>query len=192
MEGLVAALSDQLSRLDASGRRGLAIVDEAQNLSPEALRQLLRLAAVQPARGSPLQVLLSGQPGLRARVMSAVQEEGREPVCLFCHVGPLGAGETRFYIEHRLQRLGGPNAPRITASAYEEIQRASGGIPRRINRLCDRVLLPAYLAGQRDIDAAGVRQVDADLRQELGDPGGIEPRTARHRRACTAGADVAS
>jgi len=170
MDGLVAALSEELSRLGDSGRRGLAIVDEAQNLSLEALRQLLRLAVVQPARGAPLQVLLSGQPGLRARVMNAVQEEGREPVCLFCHVGPLGASETRSYIEHRLQRLGGPNAPRITAGAYEEIQGASGGIPRRINRLCDRLLLAAFLAARRDIDAAGVRQIDADLRQELGDP----------------------
>jgi type II secretory pathway predicted ATPase ExeA len=168
--GLEAALGAHLSKLGAAGRRGLAIVDEAQNLPPDALRQLLRLSTLRPAAGAPLQLLLSGQPGLRARLLNTAADEMGQPVCLFCHVGPLDAVETRSYIEHRLQRLGAASAPAFSAAAFEAIHRATGGIPRRINRLCDRVLLAAYLANRRDIDDAMVAKVDADLRQEFGDP----------------------
>jgi type II secretory pathway predicted ATPase ExeA len=168
--GLEAALDAHLSKLGAAGRRGLAIVDEAQNLPPDALRQLLHLSTARPAAGAPLQLLLSGQPGLRGRLLNTAMDEIVQPVCLFCHVGPLDGVETRSYIEHRLQRLGAAGAPAFSAAAFEAIHRATGGIPRRINRLCDRVLLAAYLANRRDIDDQTVAKVDADLRQEFGDP----------------------
>jgi hypothetical protein len=92
----------------------------------------------------------------------------RQRVIASCHLGALNAADTRSYIEHRLNRAGWMGDPGLSDGAFEEIHRHSGGIPRRINSLCSRLLLLAYLEESHAIDQEAVGNVARELMAELG------------------------
>ena len=83
-------------------------------------------------------------------------------------MGPLGAGDTRLYIEYRLKQVGWHDDPHIADGAFEEIYRCTSGIPRRINSLCSRLLLLGFLDQSHEISAAMVVGVAGELANELG------------------------
>jgi type II secretory pathway predicted ATPase ExeA len=164
------------ARLRASGRRTVAIVDEAHNLLPDALAALVELASVPPGSAAPLELVLVGQPELRHR-LPPDRADPRQPVRISCHIAPLSEDETRAYTEHRLRRAGWTGPLPFADDAYASIHGVARGVPRRINRLCDRLLLAAYVGERQVIDAALVAQTRAELDAELG-PVKTVPRRA--------------
>jgi general secretion pathway protein A len=166
---LIASLEGFLTALAAKGRRALLIVDEAQNLKHEAVEELRMLSNFQLGNHALLQSFLIGQPELRTLLQSKSMEQLRQRVIASCHLGPLDQAETRAYIEHRLHRVGWKDSPSFTDDAFDAIHRWTGGVPRRINRLCNRLFLAAFLSGKDAISAETVDQTAGELRSEIGE-----------------------
>ncbi len=165
--GLLLALETFLVSVAADGRRALLIVDEAQNLSPAAVEELRMLSNFQLEDHALLQSFLVGQPEFRDIMQSGEMQQLRQRVIASYHLGPLDAQETRAYIEHRLVRVGWNRDPDFEPGAFTVIYGFTGGIPRRINTLCDRLLLGAYLAERHTISEADVREVIEELKEEF-------------------------
>lgn len=145
------------------GKRCLLVVDEAQNLTPRAVEELRMLSNFQYESQALLQSFLVGQPEFRAIMLSPQMEQLRQRVIAACHIGPLDPGETRDYIQHRLKCAGSTGEPTFDDDAYDAIYKASGGIPRRINAICDRLLLAGFLADKKNISRADAEEVAAEL-----------------------------
>jgi putative secretion ATPase (PEP-CTERM system associated) len=148
------------------GKRCLLIVDEAQNLSARAVEELRMLSNFQFSNQSLLQTFLVGQPEFRGILQKPEMEQFRQRVAATCHIGPLDEDETRAYIEHRLKCAGSSGKPTFDADAFPTIFKASQGIPRRINSLCDRLLLLGFMAGRTHLSLADVTEVLRDIAQE--------------------------
>jgi general secretion pathway protein A len=167
---LIASLEAFLTGLAAKGRRALLIIDEAQNLRHEAVEELRMLSNFQLGKYGLLQSFLVGQPELRGLLQSKSMEQLRQRVIASCHLGPLDQAETRAYIEHRLRRVGwNGETPKFEAGALDRIHYWTGGVPRKINRQCNRMLLGAFLANAGSISLALVDETATELRNEIGE-----------------------
>lgn len=150
-----------------AGRRVVLIIDEAQNLSPGSVEELRMLSNFQ-SNGMPLlQIFLVGQSELRATLLSSGFEQLRQRVIATYHLNPLDEDETQAYIEHRLSRVEWAGDPEFTDSGFQAIFAATDGIPRRINNLCDRLLLYAFLEDLHQIDAETVTTVAEEIGSEF-------------------------
>lgn len=167
---LLMALEAYLVSHASQGKRCLLIVDEAQNLTPRAVEELRMLSNFQHGQQALLQTFLVGQPEFRDILQSASMQQLRQRVTASCHIGPMDAQETQGYIEHRLRRAGSNGRPSFDGPAFEAIFHASGGIPRRINLLCDRLLLSGFFGGKDAFGAAEVREVVGELQGESASP----------------------
>ncbi len=147
-------------------RRALLVVDEAQNLSFESLEELRMLSNFQSDGQALLQVFLLGQPQFRRTLANPDLDQFRQRVIASYHLGPVSAEETEEYVRHRLGSVDWSNDPEISNDAFSEIYKFSGGIPRRINLLCSRLLLYGFLEEIHHLDAAAVVQVADDLQNE--------------------------
>lgn len=163
---VLLALEGFLVSVTASGKRALLIVDEAQNLTPRAVEELRMLSNFQLEDHALLQSFLIGQPEFRETMQSEHMQQLRQRVIATYHLGPMDAEETRAYIEHRLKRVGWRGDPRIEPSAHAAIFAFSGGVPRRINTLCDRLLLASFLSERRVIADPQVDEVVREIREE--------------------------
>jgi putative secretion ATPase (PEP-CTERM system associated) len=150
----------------AEGKRTLLVVDEAQNLSPPALEELRMLSNFQAGDRPLLQSFLLGQEEFRKTLQANNLEQLRQRIIAAYHLTPLDVDETKEYIEHRLRLVGWTGDPMFTDTAYADIHRDSYGIPRRINALCDRLMLFSYLEQRHDLDEKVVQQVVAELQEE--------------------------
>ncbi len=167
---LIASLEAFLTGLAAKGRRALLIIDEAQNLRHEAVEELRMLSNFQLGKYGLLQSFLVGQPELRGLLQSKSMEQLRQRVIASCHLGPLDQAETRAYIEHRLRRVGwNGETPKFETGALDRIHYWTGGVPRKINRQCNRMLLGAFLANASSISLALVDETATELRNEIGE-----------------------
>jgi general secretion pathway protein A len=167
-DALASTLLRFLIKLDKQGRRGVLVIDEAQNLHAEALVPLMQLVARQTPRRLPLQVCLAGQPELKTRIDSAAGQSLRHLIAASCVLGPLEREEIGAYIEQRLRRVGWNGTPRFEAGAFDEIFRRTNGIARRINLLCHRLLLSCTLARETTIGVDKVAEVARNLCTEIG------------------------
>lgn len=152
----------------SQGKRCLLVVDEAQNLSPKAVEELRMLSNYQLGNQSLLQSFLVGQPEFREILQRPEMEQFRQRVAATCHIGPLDFDDMQHYIEHRLRRAGSTGKPEFDADALDAIYQASQGIPRRINTLCDRLLLLGFLAGRTRLTVADVAEVVKEFTGEVG------------------------
>ena len=167
---LEAFLVTQISQ----GKRCLLIVDEAQNLTARAVEELRMLSNFQFGKQALLQTFLVGQPEFREILQNPNMQQLRQRVTATCHIGPMDKDETRGYMEHRLKCVGSQGRPSFDGAAYEAIHKASGGIPRRINSVCDRLLLLGFLGEKDIITSDDVDEVVAELHEESG--GSSDPR----------------
>ena len=151
----------------ATSRRCLLIVDEAQNLSFPALEELRMLSNLTVEGRTPLQTVLLGQPQFRRLLASPDLDQLRQRVLTSYHLGPLSQAETRAYIEHRLHAVGWAGDPHWDEAAFEAVFTHTGGIPRRINRLCSRVLLYGVLEEAHDITGDVVDATATELAHDL-------------------------
>ena len=166
---LLAQLEAYLVSLVPKGKRALLIVDEAQNLAPEAVEELRMLSNFQLKDRALLQSFLVGQPELRQLMRSSSMQQLRQRVIASYHLGPLDGDETRAYIEHRLKHVGWKNDPTFQNEVFGRIHEFTGGVPRRINTLCTRMLLASFLSEKHAISVADVEQVIAELAEEFGE-----------------------
>lgn len=182
---LLATLEAFLTSLVGQNKRALLVVDEAQNLTPRALEELRMLSNFQFGDRALLQSFLVGQPELRQLLRAPTMEQLRQRVIASYHLGPLAPEETAAYIQHRLHHVGWTDDnPAIEPAAYTAIHAATGGIPRKINTLTNRLLLSAFLAEKREITGADVEAVTREITGELGASSrkpvsGIAPELAR-------------
>ena len=148
-------------------KRCLLVVDEAQNLPARSIEELRMLSNFQIGNKALMQVFLLGQEQFRVMLDSPQFEQLRQRVIADYHLQPLDAEETRRYIEARLQHVGWQNDPQFDAGAYAKIFEYTGGLPRRINMFCDRLLLFGYLEGLHTLTHATVCSVIAELHNEF-------------------------
>ena len=179
-------LQNFLTSLTQDGRRAVLIVDEAQNLHRSAFEWLVQMEKGKVVGRAPLKICLVGQPELRDLVASGDLLALRERVSAQCHLGPLGLNETGAYIRHRLAKVGWSGVPSFEPGAFEEIHRWTGGIPRRINLLCNRLMLSRFLSSQVKIDVEAVAATAQDLRAEIGDTSAAPPPAAAPSAAAAA------
>ena len=165
---LLASLEAFLCQLAIDKRRALLVVDEAQNLAPRAIEELRMLSNFQLGDQALLQSFLVGQPELRAMMQGKEMQQLRQRVIASYHLGPLDQGETRAYVEHRLKHVGWNEDPKFDPGCFDLIHSLTGGIPRRINTLCNRLLLAAFLAERHVLEVADVQAIAKEIRDELG------------------------
>ncbi len=155
-------LFDQMNH----GRRVLLIVDEAQNLPIKTLEELRVLSNLE-YDGTPLfQVFLIGQPDFRETMARSDMEQLRQRVIATYHLEPMSRAETEKYVEHRLTQVGWNGDPKISADAFDAIHVATGGLPRKIHKLCNRILLFCSVEKLHQVDGATVALVLADMSAE--------------------------
>ena len=125
-----------------------------------------------------LQSFLVGQPEFRSTMLSPHMQQLRQRVIASYHLGPMNEAETRAYIEHRLQHVGWNNRPRFEAEAFQAIYQFTGGIPRRINTLCDRLMLAGFLSGKEVFAGSDVSEVSGEIVAEGGGSAGARDSAA--------------
>ena len=170
----IDALNAHLLAAHALGRHCLLIIDEAQHLSAEVLEQLRLLTNLETRERKLLQIILIGQPELRTLLAGAGLEQLAQRVIARYHLGALSATETAAYVAHRMAVAGLAGPLPFDTAALRRIHVLSGGVPRRINLLCDRALLGAFAEGRARV---GARIVDRAA-SEVFDAGA----PAAHRR----------
>ena len=163
---ILLALEAFLVDVARQGKRCLLIVDEAQHLTPRAVEELRMLSNFQFETHALLQSFLIGQPEFRGIMQSPHMQQLRQRVIAACHIGPMAQEETQAYVEHRLKCAGYAGTPLFDSDAYAAIFKTSGGIPRRINALCDRLLLSGFLAGKREFTLSDVEEVAKEISDE--------------------------
>ena len=152
-------LVDGLNRylLDAHdrGERVVVVIDEAQNLSPEALEQIRLLTNLETSKEKLLQIVLLGQPELRELLQRRNLRQLAQRITARYHLMPLGPKDTHLYIRHRMQIAGAQRNP-FRRSAMNALFQRSQGIPRLINIIADRALVAAFAKERLDVTTAMV------------------------------------
>ena len=178
---LLASLEAFLCELVTAKKRALLVVDEAQNLPPGAIEELRMLSNFQLGDQALLQSFLVGQPELRAMMQSPQMQQLRQRVIASYHLGPLDKGETQGYVEHRLKHVGWKDDPRFEPACFDLIHALTGGIPRRINTLCNRLLLATFLAEGHAIGTDDVANIANEIGEEIGYESALAPVTVIDR-----------
>ncbi|MES9834170.1 MAG: AAA family ATPase [Candidatus Thiodiazotropha sp. DIVDIV] len=162
---IVDFLNAYLLETHAQGRRTVVIIDEAQNLSFESLEQIRLLTNLETASEKLLQIILVGQPELRALLKRPELRQLAQRITARYHLTPLSRTETRAYILHRL-KVAGIERPLFTDAAIRRVYKLSGGIPRLINILCSRGMLAAFGKRKGQVTRGMLSQVASELRGE--------------------------
>jgi general secretion pathway protein A len=155
------------------GKRMLLLVDEVQNLPIRSLEELRMLSNFQLGGRVLFQSFLLGQAEFRKTIQAKGLEQLRQRVIAAYHLEALDGEQTRGYIEHRLAAAGWKNDPKFTDAAYSAIYKYSGGIPRRINSLCDRLLLYGVLENVHEFDGEKIDIVFQELKRETSCPDAV-------------------
>lgn len=158
---LFKKFQDLLNGQYAARRRTILIIDEAQNLEPEALEHLRMLSNINADKHQILQLILVGQPELRDLLLKPQLLQFAQRISSDFHLKPLDESEVTRYIEFRLQAAGAA-IPIFTQDASVKIARASGGIPRMINILCDTAMVYGFSESAHTIGSELVEGVIAD------------------------------
>jgi general secretion pathway protein A len=152
------ALNNFLIERERAGQNTVLIIDEAQNLDAATLEQIRLLSNFETPKSKLLQILLVGQPELKARLNVPELRQLKQRVALRCQIPPLTLEETLAYIRTRLRIAGARDLGLFADSAVDLIWSYSGGIPRLINTVCDHCLLFGYADQKRRIDRSIVNR----------------------------------
>lgn len=160
---LIAQLNDYLIDVFSTSRTVVLVIDEAQNLSPLVLEEVRMLSNLETEREKLIQIVLVGQPELRAKLYLRSLEQFRQRVTVHYHLQPLDATETEGYVRHRLQVAGANGHTVFAPEAFGRIYTLTGGVPRLINAVCDRALLNGYVQESKIVTAGLVEQAAQEL-----------------------------
>lgn len=163
---LLRKFEEFLKEQNSKGKRVLLVVDEAQNLPVRSIEELRMLSNFN-VKGKPLfQGFLIGQPQFMRTLAHPDLAQLNQRVIASYRLEAMSPEETRDYIAHRLETVGWSGNPEIDESGYDAIYEDAGGVPRRINTLCNRVLLYGALEELRRIDRGVVETVIDDMSDE--------------------------
>lgn len=164
VEGIQRLNTLAIQRL-ANGGNVVLMVDEAQNLDRRCMENLRLLSNLETSKNKLIQIILSGQPELEAKLRQPNLRQLSQRINLKRYILPFDEKETHEYIQHRLEvaRYRGPRL--FTREAEKLVWEYSGGIPRKINTVCDNSLLTGYALKKRKIEAEITREVIDDLTQ---------------------------
>ncbi len=158
---LLKQLVERLRTLAIEGRPAVIVIDDAQAISDRQVFQSLHLLLnLQQHRGVEFTLILAGQPELVAMTRRLPQLDDR--IAIPCVLTAMSPAETAGYVRHRLSAAGSAEAI-FSPAALQAVHELSGGLPRRINRLCDFALLVGFAEGLRLIDAQHIEGVSAEL-----------------------------
>jgi type II secretory pathway predicted ATPase ExeA/pSer/pThr/pTyr-binding forkhead associated (FHA) protein len=160
---LINTLNNFLIEQYAADRRVLLIVDEAQNLSMRVLEEIRMLSGVETTKEKVLRIILAGQPELNDKLDAPELAQLTQRVRLRFHLQMLNDGETRGYIQHRLEVAGAGDRELFAADTFPEIFRYTGGVPRLINTLCDTAMMAAFTADRQSVTRADVQSAVQEL-----------------------------
>lgn len=163
----LAAINQHLLGLAGQGREAVLIIDEAQDLTDELLEQVRLLSNLETDERKLLQIVLMGQPELRARLNNPRLRQLRQRITVRFHLPPLSRFEIAQYIQHRLEVSGAQGGPYFTRPALWRVHRYSGGIPRLVNAVCDKALLAGYVNQTDRIDCRMVGRAIRELEGEV-------------------------
>ena len=165
----LVALRNLLIERSRAGQNTILILDEAQGLDPRTLEQIRLLSNFETKTEKTLQILLVGQPELRAKLDLPQLRQLKQRIGLRCQIPPLAPGQVRDYIHNRLRVAGAQDLALFSTGAIARIAQYSGGIPRIVNTVCDHCLLFGYADQTRRIDRERVDEA-IDYLEEGGRP----------------------
>lgn len=150
----------------AKGRRCLLVIDEAQNLSLEAMEEVRMLSNLSTETDILLQIILAGQPELKQVLSQPNMRQLAQRISVAYHLEALDAAESEGYIRHRLILAGDEQAELFDPSAVTMVHEHSRGIPRMINIICDAALVYAYADDKKRVEGDIVKQVLRDRQEQ--------------------------
>ncbi|MDH3450991.1 MAG: AAA family ATPase [Gammaproteobacteria bacterium] len=159
---LTQRINERLIELAGAGKRVVLLVDEAQAIPEESLEALRLLTNLETEKTKLLQIVLFGQPELDQKLDNASLRQVKQRIAFAYRLQPLASSEIEGYITHRLVVAGYQGQPLFIAPAIRAIYRASRGVPRLINIICNKALLLAYGKGDRVVRGRYVRAAVLD------------------------------
>jgi general secretion pathway protein A len=163
VKAYVDAINAYLLQSHAAGLNNVLVIDEAQNLSADVLEQLRLLTNLETSERKLLQIILIGQPELRGMLARPELEQLAQRVIARYHLGPLSEAEVGSYIQHRLAVAGAGAVELFPRTLLRRVHQLSKGVPRRINLLCDRALLGAYVENRAQVNATILRRAAEEV-----------------------------
>lgn len=160
---LVAQMNRVLLERIERGKDIVLIIDEAQNLSFAVLEQIRLLSNLETDQQKLLQIILMGQPELKDVLAREELRQLRQRILVHYELNPLSLEDTAHYIQHRLSLAGGMGRPVFTKHALRKIHKASKGIPRIVNNLCDKALLSAFIRDSDEVNYWDARRAVRDM-----------------------------
>ena len=165
-KALIDGLNQFLLKELMQGRTAVLIIDEAQDLSNQALGQIRLLSNLETAKAKLLQIILVGQAELHQKLESSLLRPLNQRISIRYHLLPLSSIDTERYIRHRLLVAGSNGNLTLSAGALKEIFRYSKGIPRLINMICDRTLLAGYAKQSNYLDKQMAKKGAESLKKQ--------------------------
>lgn len=156
---LLSKLNSHLIQQLAADMNVVLIIDEAQNLPPKVLEEVRMLSNLETEREKLIQIILIGQPQLRAKLEHPRLEQFRQRIAVYYHMSGLSRHQTQDYIFHRLKLVSSNGFDIFTPKAIDSIYNYSGGIPRLINLVCDSALLSGYIYDTKKITEKIINEV---------------------------------
>ncbi len=186
------------AQFDRQSLPTLVMIDEAHHLDDGAMIELESWVRVLLQSSAPVQLCLAGQPQLHAALATAPRRGLRKLINTHVQLLPLRREDMQPYVEHRLRRVGWSGHPAFDPAAFSMLHECTGGVPRRINQLCNRLLLLAFQRGLNRIDAAQMAALAGAMQAQfdgLPDPQSwagafSRPLSARRRRVIGIAADA--
>ncbi|MFL6708318.1 MAG: ExeA family protein, partial [Massilia sp.] len=186
VKSYVDAINAYLLESHAQGLNNVLVIDEAQNLSADVLEQLRLLTNLETSERKLLQIILIGQPELRTMLARPELEQLAQRVIARYHLGSLSVAETGSYVAHRLAVAGAGAGNPFPRSLMGTIHALTHGVPRRINLLCDRALLGAYVENAAQVSRAILRRAAAEVFGEAAPKKRVWPIAAAVLLGCAA------
>jgi general secretion pathway protein A len=162
-QGCLKRLNEFLLAQVTEGHDVVLFIDEAQDLTDELLEQVRLLSNLETDQRKLLQIVLIGQPELKAKLDRPELRQLRQRITVRYHLTPLSAWETEHYIRYRVHVAGGNSRPSFDRRALRKIHGYSKGVPRLINAVCDKTLLCGYVSGTDRLTARHVRRSIREL-----------------------------
>lgn len=158
---LFQQLQAYLLEVYANGKRVILIIDEAQNLNMQTLEELRMLTNINSNKDELVQLVLVGQPELRALIQRPELKQFVQRVGSSFHLSAMSKENVEAYISHRLKIAGGSGAE-FTHDAMDKIHAVTGGIPRLVNQICDLGLVYAFSSEENVVSAETIDSVLGD------------------------------
>ena len=155
-------LQAKLIELYAGGRRVVVMIDEAHAMPDDTLEQVRLLSNLESSRHKLLQIVLFGQPELDESLAKPTMRQLKDRITHSFRTRPLAPDEVAKYVSFRMRTAGYKGPDVFSAAAIGAVARASGGLTRRINVLCDKALLAAFAANSHAVTPSEVRTAIAD------------------------------